>query len=51
MDMGRLVRFRGKPRYRPAPGSDMGIDSIAERIEKDLEREYQFRRDAGSIPV
>lgn len=49
--MPRFVHFRKmKPRFRPKAGEDIGVDSIAERLEKDLDYEYK-RRDAGSIPV
>ena len=51
--------WRMKPRYRPVHGEDIGVDSIAVRIERNLEvdriadenRSSVIRRDAGSIPA
>jgi hypothetical protein len=30
-----------KPRYRPSVSEDIGVDSIAARIERDLEEDYK----------
>jgi hypothetical protein len=47
-----------KPRYRPSVSEDIGVDSIAARIERNLEadriedeRLRSFCRDTGSFPV
>ena len=49
--MPRLVnpRWRMKPRYRPSVSEDIGVDSIAARIERNLEEEQSQM--TGSTPA